>query len=88
MKEGHELNNLLARLKLEEDQINKTSETETTGGAFSVNFKKKKRESGNESIPEMKKITKCRNCHGHCPSTDTGNANISIRKKKRKIKIR
>lgn len=67
MKEGRELNNLLARLKLEEDQINKTSETETTGGAFNVNFKKKKRESGSESIPELKKITKCRNCHkyGH-----------------------
>lgn len=74
MKEGCELNHLLAKLKLEEDQMNKTSESETSGDAFNINFKKKKRESGNKSVSKLKKIRKCRNCHkyGHwereCPN--------------------
>lgn len=69
IKEARTLDSLLARLQLEENQINKVDDTPSYA-AFSAKFKSKQQrftKKTSKSIDELKKKTKCNNCHqiGH-----------------------
>lgn len=72
IKEGRELENLLPRLRLEEDQLKKADNDEVTEAAFHVKSKGSGRKE-KMSIDELKKNTKCNHCKekGHwrreCP---------------------
>ena len=63
IKEGRTIENLMAKLQLEEDQLKKGSEAEVTDAAFNAKSDYNKK----PSIAERKRTSKCNFCHklGH-----------------------